>query len=149
MTKISHTNNGKCPKCSEILNRYKGFHVDLGLWFIELQSRLPEAHISWAGRGKADQELLYKQGLTRAKYTQSSHNYNAALDLFRLTHAGGAAFDSKWYKEQIGPEALKHPWIRWYGILEGKNDFYELPHIEVRGWRKFAEQGKLTLVEPV
>lgn len=147
MAKVSHSNSGKCPKCSEILNKYKGFNVDLGLWFIELQSRIPEAHISCAGRGKTEQELFLKQGTSRAKYGQSAHNYNAALDFFRLTQAGGASFDSIWYKTVLGPQILPHQWIRWYGVIEGKDDYYELPHIELRNWRKLVKNGALRLVE--
>ena len=37
MKKISHTNNGNCQKCEEILNSFGGTYPYLKQWFIEKQ----------------------------------------------------------------------------------------------------------------
>ena len=141
---INQPNN--CPKCSEILNRYPGLHKPLLDWFLDFRRRVPEAHVSWAGRGKADQELFFSKGLSRAHYGQSAHNYNAAIDVFRLIQTQ-ASFESPWYRSVVGPEVKQHPELCWYG--EPGISFYELPHVEWRAWRALKEAGVLKLVEPV
>lgn len=150
-TKIMHINNGHCPKCVLLFNKYQGFHEGLRLWFIDLQNRHPDAHISCAGRGEELQNTYFDRGRTRAKYGESAHNYNMALDLFRLVHGGMASFDSNWFKTIIYDEVTRfnkedvhHDFkLLWYGFPNAP--YYELPHIEVLGWRTMTT----TLVEPM
>lgn len=142
---MKHTNTPTCDKCEEVLNRYPGFHPGLRTWFYTVRSSNPDAHISAAGRGKADQEAFFKAGTSKAHYGQSAHNYNAAVDFFRLTLAGGAAFDAPWYKSTIGPAALSNPNLRWYG--QPPISFLEYPHVEVAAWRQMVREGQLLLVD--
>lgn len=130
-----HINNGKCEKCETILDKYPGFNEELRKWFKELQKNHPDAHISCAGRGKNEQEQWFKQGKSKAHYEQSAHNYNCALDFFRLT-VNGADFSSDWYRELIGPEAKKAG-FDWAGDWKS---FKELVHVEVKD---FKNKGKL------
>jgi hypothetical protein len=143
-----HTNNGKCKKCELIFNRYPGFHPGLKNWFFQLQANYPEAHISDAGRGKATQEEYFKKGSSKAHYGQSSHNFNAAIDIFKL-HINGAEWPRDWFKAVVkvaidAHNAVATFKIKWYG--EPGSKFYELPHCEVDGWKN---DPTLTLVEPL
>lgn len=143
--KIKHLNNGQCPKCQEIFERYPGFHGELRTWFEYLQYRFNDAHISCAGRGKDEQEMWFKKKTSKAKWTQSAHNYNAAIDIFQLSN-DTARWDRDWFYFTVG-EGLK--WVTapmnftWYG--KSGSPYYELPHVEVTGWRKL----NLKLVEDV
>ena len=145
MKKITHINNGACPKCQEIVNRWPGFHLDLLEWFKGLQKNTPEAHISHAGRGREEQEFYFKNKASRAHYGESAHNYNCALDIFKLLLTG-ANWDRNWFYDVIYPavKACKIP-LKWYG--EPGSKFFELPHVEVAEWRVLAQQGKVKLVE--
>lgn len=143
-----HVNNGKCEKCQDIFEAYPGFHVGLKAWFEGLQKKDPSAHISCAGRGKVDQEAALASGASKAHYGQSSHNFNAAIDIFRLTQAG-ASWDRPWFRDSVGTAVYKHNAnpdkkfdINWYGMPGAK--FFELPHVEVDGWKDLH----LALVEP-
>lgn len=145
---VRHTNNGKCEKCEQIFNKYPGFHQGMKEWFIQIQASHPEAHISAAGRGKAEQEEYFKKGTSKAHYGQSSHNKNAALDIFKL-HANGAEWPKAWFQTVIKPaidanNAAATFKIKWYG--EPGSSFYELPHCELDGWKTNSD---LKLVEPV
>lgn len=144
-----HVNNGNCEKCDELFDLYPGFHEGLRNWFKALQKKNPDAHISCAGRGQKEQEECFKKKTSRALYGQSAHNYNVALDLFRLTHLG-ASWDAVWFRNVVGTavyNANREPdrrfEIEWYGQPGSK--FFELPHCEVEGWRSL----NLSLVEPV
>lgn len=143
MTK--HLNIPVCPKCADILAAYPNFHKDLAAWVLDVRTRHNDAHISAAGRGRQEQELFFSKGTSRAHYGQSAHNYNAAVDWFRITQAGGASFDTPWYQAVIGVEAMKVPWIRWYGTPP--ISFLEYPHCEVSSWVKLAQAGQLSLVD--
>jgi hypothetical protein len=135
---IKHINNGNCPKCDQIFDRYAGFDGPLRQWFKRLQKTAPEAHISCAGRGKVDQDAAFHRGQSKAQYGQSSHNYNMALDIFKL-HALGAEWPREWFIHKIQPaiEAEKGALV-WYGMPGSA--FFELPHVEVAGWRKRADR---------
>ena len=144
-----HVNNGDCEKCDEIFDRYPGFHAALRSWFKTLQKKVTDAHISCAGRGYEEQEEAFQKGLSRAHYGQSAHNYNGAIDLFRLTLPGGASYDKPWFRDKVGsavfrnnadPEAKVE--LNWYG--KPGASFYELPHVEVQTWKTECQ----TLVEP-
>ena len=146
-----HVNNGECEKCREILDRYPNFHAGLRAWFVSLQRTHRDLHVSDAGRGRALQSHYFRTGASRARYGQSSHNYNAALDLFRLTQTGvdyGPVFRDLVAKAVQAHNALDAVrsnqlfQIEWYGAPGAA--FPELPHVEVRGWRALG----LAPVEP-
>jgi hypothetical protein len=140
---VKHKNDGKCAKCTEIMNRYDGLYGPLRSWFTDLQARHPEAHVACAGRGEIDQESLFKKKATRARFGKSAHNYNAALDLFEN---GGLdlsdIYELEWFTRVIAPAIP--PWMEWYG--KPGSSFFELPHVEVKNWRVLAEQKRLHLV---
>lgn len=140
-----HVNLPKCDRCQEVFNKYPLFHAELEMWFWGLKNRHPEAHISWAGRGRTDQELFFSRGTSRAHWTQSSHNYNAAIDLFKLDSTGKADFGTEFYNMIVGPEVMREPWLCWYGAPGAV--YAEKPHVEVREWRSLVERGLLRLVE--
>jgi hypothetical protein len=134
-TRRTHVNNGNCPKCEEIIDKYPGCNPLLVDWFIQLQKRFPDAHVSCAGRGKKDQDDAKKRGASRAGYGESSHNYNQALDIFRL-HANGAEWPKEWFNTVVGNNLPE--WIEWYGKPNSR--FFELPHIEVKAWRSIKDK---------
>lgn len=140
---MKHANNGTCAKCQEIINTYPHFHAELLAWFIEFQSRRPEAHISEAGRGRALQEIFFRRGSSKAQYGESAHNYNAAFDLFENGGDRKNIYEKSWFTEVLSKELPD--WIEWYGKRGSK--FYELPHVEVKEWKKLVASGQLQLVE--
>jgi hypothetical protein len=138
----SHINTGKCPKCEEIFAKYPGFNEELHEWFKGIQAQSHDCHISCAGRGSVDQEVAFKRGASKAHYGQSSHNFNAAIDLFQLV-GNAAVWNKGWFAKVVGqnlPASLK-----WYGAPGAV--FYELPHVELSAWRDQVKLGKLKLVE--
>lgn len=141
--KVKHENNGKCLKCQEIMNRYPGFSPTLREWFEKLQAANPDAHTSCAGRGKADQEAALKGGFSKASYGKSSHNWNAALDIFQLTSDGKAAWPKAWFQKVVAPALTSE--LNWYGAPG--SSFYELPHVEILVWRALRDAKALKLVE--
>lgn len=139
-----HSNDGKCSGCDKIFSRYPGFHAALKEWFVSFQAKHPEAHISCAGRGRAEQEAQVVHGVSRAHYGKSAHNYNAAIDIFE---DGGKSrseiYETGWFRSILAP-ALP-PWLDWYG--KPGSEYHELPHVEVAEWRTLRDAGKLKLVE--
>lgn len=136
-----HVNNGNCPRCDIIFDRYPGFNAYLRQWFKDLQAQHKDAHISCAGRGKKEQEEYFLKGTSKARYGQSAHNYNAAIDLFRLEQ-NGASWARNWFENIVLPAVKAHiDRLNWYG-LPG-SPYFELPHIELRDWKKLS----LKLVE--
>jgi len=130
LSSVKHTNNGKCQRCKQLFERFPDFSGPLRDWFERLQSSVPEAHISCAGRGKAEQELYLKQGTTRAKWGESPHNYNLAIDIFRLTQ-NGAEWPKDWYRTHVLGFAESEGFecgARW-------KSFQDWPHVEVKGWK--------------
>lgn len=140
---MSHTNNGVCPKCKEIMNKYPGLNSDLKNWFVMFQAKHPEGHISCAGRGKADQEAAFNAGMSRAHWGQSAHNYNCAIDFFEMSGKPKDIYEEKWFKEVLAP-ALPF-FLNWYGAPG--SSFRELPHVEVRNWHELKAKGLIHLVE--
>jgi hypothetical protein len=140
---MSHVNNGNCESCEALFNKYPGFYQPLKNWFKALQAAHPEAHISCAGRGKLEQEIYFQRGATRAHWKQSSHNWNAAIDLFQLSNRK-AVWDYQWFKKVVKPALTAD--LKWYG--EPDAVFKELPHVEVADYKNLIQQGKLKLVEP-
>lgn len=140
---MSHTNEpGLCPKCEELFDAYPGFHEELRTWFNALRVEHPEAHISKAGRGKVEQDALFARGATRARYGQSAHNVNAALDLWE-NREGVYTLSQIWFHGVIAP-AL-YPSLEWYG--KPGSSFYELPHVELKNWKDLVSSGQLKPVE--
>lgn len=150
MESVKHINNANCPKCEQIFNKYPGFHEGLKSWFKAIQKNNPEAHISCAGRGKADQEQFFKQGSSKAHYGQSAHSWNLALDIFKLS-GNGAEWPKDWFSLVIGSAVDKQNSdplavfkIEWYG--KPGSPFFELPHCQVAGWQNLSMK---KLVEPL
>ena len=146
---MKHTNSGHCEKCHDVIVKYPGFYEPLIEWFLDFQMKHPEGHVSCAGRGKAEQEALYLRGASRAQYGESAHNYNAALDFFEMTGDTRSIYEETWFAATLKP-ALPS-WLKWYGEMDPLNpdDYYELPHVEVRDWKKLVSMGLLALVEPL
>lgn len=142
--KLSHTNNGRCLRCLEIINTYPNFNAELRDWFTATQGlHLPEMHVSEAGRGRARQEEMKRKGLSRADWGMSAHNYNAAIDIFEQGGLRTNIYEQEWFEKKLKP--LLPAWLSWYG--EQGVVFYERPHIEVRDWRELVTHGELHLVE--
>jgi hypothetical protein len=139
---MTHDLSGTCEACQAIFLKYPLFAGELMIWFKSVQREIPDFHISCAGRGRASQNLFFKSGLSKAPYAQSAHNYNAAIDTFRLKD-GKYELNPTWYHLVIAP--CLYSGLTWYGASDAK--FYELPHIELADWRDRAKNGVLTLVE--
>lgn len=134
-----HVNNGNCEKCDDLFALFPGFHPGLQQWFKAFQKKNSDGHISCAGRGSVDQEAAFTAGTSKAHWGQSSHNYNLALDIFRLT-LNGASWDRPWFRDRVGTAVFSHNatpdkqfTIDWYGKPGAK--FPELPHCEVENWK--------------
>jgi hypothetical protein len=140
---MSHKNNGRCEHCAKIFDRYPGFHSGLRRWFEEFQAQHSEAHISCAGRGQLDQEAQVVRGTSRAHFGKSSHNWNAAIDIFELQGNIANIYERDWFDRVVAPEIPQ--WLTWYG--RKGSPFFELPHVEVKAWRALAQDGELKLVE--
>ena len=138
-----HKNTGRCEYCQKVFDRYPGFHPGLRAWFEGVQNTTPDAHISCAGRGRMDQEAAFHRRASKAHYGQSSHNFNSALDIFREAPTVEEMYDAEWFSEFI-QSALTQD-LDWYGAPGAK--FFELPHVEIRGWEALKGLGEITLVE--
>lgn len=135
--RVRHLNNGECPKCAEIL---KDACEELSQFARNLQKQHPEGHVSCAYRGEADQNRAFDLGHSKARFGQSPHNFKPALaiDWFRLTQAGGAAFDRPWYIATLMPA------VRAAGLVSGGDfrSFKDFPHVEVKDWKARAQGEK-------
>lgn len=131
-----HPNNGNCPGCDKIFDRYIGFHDGLRKWFKEFQQKHPEAHIACAGRGEQDQEEAQLRGASKAKYGESAHNYNCAIDIFEQQGDKKNIYEEEWFIRVLAPEIPA--WLEWYGASGAA--FPELPHVQLKDWRKYALQ---------
>lgn len=136
-----HTNTGNCIKCREIMYRYTPMNETLACWFFTLQEKHPEAHVSCAGRGRADQQAAKARGSSRASWGSSAHNYGQAIDLF-VNKDGKNIYDKEWFDSVVGLAVEGRKDLSWYGRPGSR--FYELPHVEIHGWRKLPN---LQLVE--
>lgn len=143
MSDIKHTNDGACKKCMEIIFTYADPYEPLVEWFVETQKQLPELHCSEVGREQVRQDRLFTARRSNAKWGESAHNWNCAMDLFKNDRKN--IYDEEWFRGSFSK--FIPPWICWYGALNSK--FYELPHIEPRDWEKLKEQGKLKLVTKI
>lgn len=140
--------HGDCPKCDEIFERYAGFHADLRMWFDAVRRTHFDAHISCAGRGKVDQQAFFHRGASNAQWTQSAHNWNAAIDVWFLdpVKINHYSLDREKFAAMFASNPLTTE-LNWYGAPMSR--FPELPHIEMRNWRDMAQRGDLALVEPI
>lgn len=138
----AHQNDGKCKGCAALFDKFPGFHEGLRSWFEQLQAAHPEAHISCAGRDSVDQNYLLQTGRSKAKFGQSAHNWNAAIDLFVISDTAKSIYDLDWFKRVVEP-ALNDS-LCWYGRAGAP--FYELPHVEVADWNAQAHAGQLKLI---
>jgi len=140
-----HTNNGDCSSCDALFDRYPRFNKYLRAWFKKLQAMYPSAHISVAGRGKLAQQKALKEKSSLADWTESAHNWNCAIDIFRLLDNGKADWTPSWYKTTIGPMVADDLELVWYG--DDKAKFKEQGHVEVKGWKQLVANGIEYLVE--
>lgn len=137
-----HKNNGSCPKCFQLLNRYPPKSKKLFNWFFELQEKNPDAHVSCGGRGREAQNELFLKKATRAQWGESAHNYNCAIDIFEQTEDGKYQLDKVWFARVLGELPR---WLMWYGKPDSK--FYELPHVELKHWREIVDAGYEEIIE--
>lgn len=142
LSPMKHENDGYCEKCHQIINRYPGLYTPLLEWFKFFQKNHPEAHISCAGRGEADQNHAYDSGTSRAHWTESAHNWNAALDFF-VAKKGLNIYDKQWFELVLG--SMIPEFLEWYG--KPGSEFYELPHVQLKNWKAYRDSGHLRLVQ--
>lgn len=141
MFQVKHRNNGECQYCVEIRDKFPNFNNELWIWFSDTQKIIPDFHISCAGRGQIDQEMLYMKGASRAHWTMSAHNWGAALDTFFMCD-----LNNLWPTKRYAALSLGIPTtINWYGKIG--STFPELPHFELKNWRILRDQGDLRLCE--
>lgn len=138
---MSHTNNGKCAKCAEIMDEFCGLHPVVRDFIEKCQAKYPEFHVSDACRGYLEQELYFKRGASLAHYGESSHNYGCGADTFFLID-GAYSLSIEDYEKKIKPMipdtiAWGHEWPH----------FRETPHFELKAWKTLRDQGLAKLVE--
>jgi hypothetical protein len=139
---MSHINNGHCPECQIILDRFPNFNSELRKWFEEFQGHHPEMHTSEGGRGRINQERDFQKRASRAHYLQSAHNYGCGMDLFVILPKEKSIYPVRWFCDILYP-ALP-AWIVWLGAPN--STFPELPHIELKNWKQLVAEG---LAKPV
>lgn len=129
---IKHINNGDCPKCAEKL---KQADPTLVIWFLALQQRHNDCHISWSFRDEKSQNDCVARHLSQKCWPFSKHNAvdengtpcSKALDLFQLVD-GVAKFETAWYEmlnEEIITQQLP---ITWGGTFKTLRD---LDHFQI------------------
>lgn len=131
-----------CEKCMEIIDMYPNFNQEVLSWWLMIQSMYPSAHISCAGRGKKEQERVYNAKLSLARWGQSAHNWNCAIDIFELRD-GKAVWDELWFDKVIRSNIPYN--LKWYGSPNAR--FRELPHVELNGWANLINTLQIKLVE--
>lgn len=137
-----HQNKNDCEACLDILTKYPKLYPILKSWFITMRAKYNMLHCSEAGRGIKRQTLMHAEKKSRATYGASAHNWNAAIDTFIMIK-GKDLYDKQWYMNYFYPEVPD--WANWYGTPGSR--FWEIPHIEVREWKRLAANGELALVE--
>lgn len=124
-----HTNATEtCPSCEEKL---KTAHPELQEWFnTVVKPKHRDAHISWAWRGKEDQEKAFLDGATKLHFPLSPHNKtddqgnpcSLALDLFELDYNSIARWAWGYFRD-IAKEAQQSKFkIRWGGDFKTLGD---------------------------
>lgn len=120
-----HTKEGACPLCEEKLLTA---HPLMREFFRSLLLAFPGVHISWAWRGKLDQDKFVAEGKSNTPFPMSKHNYMIdgkpcalALDLFTLNEHGVAIFPPKLYHLIfVWAGKTNFPHIEWAGNWTGK-----------------------------
>lgn len=89
---MKHLLGPVCPACEEKL---KLAHPRLQDWFHLVKGSYPDIHVSWSFRSQAEQDGLFRRGVTKLKWPESRHNQqpSEAIDLFQITSAGIGIFD--------------------------------------------------------
>lgn len=97
-----HNEDDSCPRCAEKLRTAQ---PTIAEWFLEAKKQFPDLHVATAFRGKEDQEKVFKEGKTRARFPRSKHNHTEnglpcalALDVFQLK-IGKAIFSTDFLAE--------------------------------------------------
>lgn len=128
--KKKHVNKFECPACDEKL---KDAHHDLVLFANRFRGFKQDAHISWAYRGKEDQEAFKAKGTSKAGFGESPHNYKPAmaLDFFRIGLDGKADWTADWYNRFLGP-AAREAGLVWGGDWLRFKDIF---HVEIKNWK--------------
>ena len=121
-----------CEKCLEILNFNGGTDNILASWFLLMASRVPDLHVSCSTRGEDEQNRLCYEHKSKAKWTESPHNYrpSLAIDLFFIDHNGVAIFDRERFKDLCFDKPNN---INWGGDFK---EFQDSPHFERANWKK-------------
>lgn len=132
---MKHTNDPVCTRCNYFLQEAD---TDLAYFVHAVRAEHPDAHISCAWRGEADQNDAYARGASKLKWPKSKHNKldkngnpcAEAVDFFRLV-SGKALFQIGFYMTiNHLLEELNAP-ILWGGDFKGK--FKDYPHFELKG----------------
>ena len=142
-----HKNNGDCPHCDTLFDKFTGFHSGLRSLFKSFQKEHPEAHVSCAGRGHFEQQRCFMNKVSDAKWGQSAHNFNAAIDLFESSGDRDNLYEAVWFSKVVRPWIAQYSEFEWYG--SPGSSYFELPHIQVRNWKDLVRSGLLTPVENV
>jgi hypothetical protein len=130
-----HKNGDSCEKCLEILNFNGGTDSVLASWFLLIKSKFHDVHVSTSGRNETEQNKMFAQKRSLAKWTESPHNYqpSCALDLFFIDQEGKALFSIEKYKELLFDMPNN---ITWGGTFK---KFPDAPHFERTQWKKIAK----------
>lgn len=83
-------------------------------WFLRIKKVIPDVHISWSYRNKADQDQFFSEGKSKLKYPKSKHNFtnargepcSEALDLFRQVN--GKDLSNEDYYRAIADLCIKN-----------------------------------------
>jgi hypothetical protein len=128
MTTLHHTHDAECPLCKQKLSTA---HPRLRDWYlIRVKPAHPGVHISWAWRGKEDQEKFFQEKKTTKHFPDSPHNHmledgtpcSLALDLFLLTADNRALFPSKIYATIAQEAESQRDPIFWGGHFKSLGD---------------------------
>lgn len=136
MAKHINSKEQRCEKCLEILNFNCGTDEALKSWFIIMQAKNPELHVSCSGRGEDEQNKAFEEGKSKAKWGESPHNYSPslAIDVFRIDSEGKPSWDSDWIKDTLIYEMPGN--IEWGGNFK---TFKDAPHFQRVQWKKLAK----------
>lgn len=128
-----HLNISICTKCEEVIKPCT--NIELINFYKQFRKDNLDGHISCCFRGKEEQEVAFATGHSKAHFGESAHSYALALDWFRITQAGGAEWDSIWYKNHLKP-ACEAAGLEWGGNWS----FKDLPHSEIKNWKALVKK---------
>ena len=112
-----------CESCEEKLH-----HADLYLkfWFLNhVKRKWPNAHISWAYRGRVDQELAFTENKSQLHFPDSPHNKKPAkaLDLFQIDGNGKGIWDIDFFGDIDKYNVTNNITLKWGGNFESFKDY--------------------------